>query len=351
MAQAECGSRPWIAVHFSPATWPDGFRETVVADLQASLGERDIDVCPAQTRSQSLPLAHITLTVPRKETVRIGVVARDAKAQQQFTREVSLSEVPRDGRAFAIALATDELISAGWEELALLPLPKDKKQSTSSSQAAEPPATEAADDRDASAPGDVSSALEDEPDPPADPRAPPGVALGVFGMAEIFASGQRYAGAEVRVRAALGETFDDAPWSLEGALAAAVGSDVDVAGFGQVEADAQVAGVWLRYAMSQTRTVGFGAAAGTRLGTYRFVGTPNASAQQAGVSGADVSEPFWSGEFKLDAEVSLAGPLYFSAALGFAIPIIDVEARLDGQAVTAASRFTFNPSAGLFLQW
>src|SRR5690606_15646203 len=156
-------------------------------------------------------------------------------------------------------------------------------------------------------------------------------------MAELFESGQRYLGAEVRVRVALGETFADAPWALEAGLAAAVGNDVAVAGFGDFASDAKVIGLWLRYALSRSRSVGFGASAGTRLGTYSFTGTSTGDAQPAGSASGNVSAPFWSGEFKLDTDVNLAGPVFFSVALSVGIPIIDLEPRVQGQPIDRKS--------------
>ncbi len=178
-AQGACGTRAWIAVDFSATDWPSTFCDTVLADLKASLGERKIDVCQVPTPTTP-PIARITLTSPKPLTAGIMVVAADATATKRASRTVSLDNVPADGRAFAVALATDELLSASWDELALV-VPEPTK--------AEPlaPAT---------------------PVPLPERELPlPNNTLGLFGLGDVFLGAQRSWGGELRYGVRLGEKF------------------------------------------------------------------------------------------------------------------------------------------------
>lgn len=387
-----CGKRPWIAVHFAAGRWPNKFKETIVADLQASLGERDIDVCPARTKSERQALARITLSTPRRSLVRISVVARDGDAKKRVSRQLSLSSVPPDGRAFAIALATDELISASWEALALLPTaPRDSSSagstftaegtaplSSSASSKADPgaattrgstPGTAGTAERSSADTAGVDDATADAVTTDAsyadsadgaedlgasnDARHADEAAdkaLGLYGMADIFFSGQRYVGSEARLRVALGDTFETVRWALEGSLSGASGGAVDVEGIGQVQSGAALAGVWLRYAFSRSEVVDISAALGGRFGYYRFSGASTPEAQAAIAPGAHVTEAYLSADLRFDGEVKIVGPLFFAVALGLAYPIVGIEEHAR-QAATAAPSFIFNPSAGLVLQW
>ena len=52
-------------------------------------------------------------------SVAVSVEVRDAVTEKRVSRDVDLTRVPADGRAFAIALAVDELVWASWAEIAL----------------------------------------------------------------------------------------------------------------------------------------------------------------------------------------------------------------------------------------
>jgi hypothetical protein len=120
------GGRPWVALSFSGRFAP-GFELRVSQDLTAGLAARGIRVCPrSSTETASAPpLADIQLSAEAETMVDVSVEVRDAVTQKRVGRDLDLARVPSDGRAFAVALAADELLQASWIELAL---ERDKKK-------------------------------------------------------------------------------------------------------------------------------------------------------------------------------------------------------------------------------
>lgn len=119
--EASCpGGRRWVALSFT-GTFPEGFERAVAQDLTAGLAARGIQVCPPQAREAATeaPLADIRLSAEREQTVGVSVDVRDSVTQKRVGRDIDLTRVPADGRAFAAALAADELLQASWVELAL----------------------------------------------------------------------------------------------------------------------------------------------------------------------------------------------------------------------------------------
>jgi hypothetical protein len=120
------GGRPWVALSFS-GRFTRGFERSVSQDLTAGLAARGIRVCPRSSRATASapPLADIRLSAEAETMVDVSVEVRDAVTQKRVGRDLDLARVPSDGRAFAVALAADELLQASWVELAL---ERDKKK-------------------------------------------------------------------------------------------------------------------------------------------------------------------------------------------------------------------------------
>jgi len=141
-AHAACdeGHQAWVRVSFSGVHSP-AFARAVLADLEAGLSRSDLSLCPlvSDPRSDSAALAAVEPTIEStiepaivlaiegetKDRVAVHVQMRTGGAARLLERNVDLSHVPGDSRAFAVALVADELIRAGWaeRELAAEPAP------------------------------------------------------------------------------------------------------------------------------------------------------------------------------------------------------------------------------------
>lgn len=321
-AQPACGQRPWIAVDFLEASWPEQFRETVLADLRGSLSERRIDVCLPDQATVRTPLARITLTAPSEVTVSIVVVAADEKAQKRASRIVSLATVPSDGRPFAVALATDELLQASWSELALLP------PEVQTHEAPPPP----------------------PPLPPPLPVIEPPKLSSLSGAALVdwFVGKQSYGGIELRFRYTLSNNLR---WSLEGAFGGALGKRVESA-HGTVRSSSALGAAWLRYVAQFVGNGQLGVATGVRLGYHTFTGNPLAlSDGDTSVSARSVSGMASSLMGRFDARLPIAASTFCDLGIEIGVPLQSLQITDSGAIVTGATGFRFTPSVGAGLQW
>lgn len=325
-AQGACGTRAWIAVDFSATGWPSTFCDTVLADLKASLGERKIDVCQVPTPTTP-PIARITLTSPKPLTAGIVVVAADATATKRAARTVSLDSVPADGRAFAVALATDELLSASWDELALV-VPEPVHQ-------AEP------------------SALPDDPVDAPQLSAPNAAlasqALGVYGFGDVFLAAQRSLGVELRYGIRLG---DDSPWTVNVAFGGSLGEEV-VTSNGSISSNAWMAGAWLRYGWLERHAVSLGASVGARVGYHTFSGHPPAARTSDSSPVETSSAQDWVYSFGLrgDTRIALSRAVGLELAIDVGTPISGVEITDTEQVATGTTGLRLTPSVGVLVQW
>jgi hypothetical protein len=112
-------SLPWVRVEFAPGPWSEELEARAFADLRAGLANRQIAACRGDARAARPPIAVIRIESESPESARVTVEIEDAVTRKRVQRDVDLSKVPRDGRAFAIALAADELVWASWAELGL----------------------------------------------------------------------------------------------------------------------------------------------------------------------------------------------------------------------------------------
>lgn len=177
-AEQSCrGQRPFVSVHVPDTLGDRGFGEQVVAQLNASLAARGIDVCRDAART-TVPIARVVLVADPAERVTITVEAQDAVTRKRVARDFDLTALPRDAWALALAVGADEILRASWAELALR-----TKQ----------------DDR-AAAPAPVQSIVEEGVVPEED-QAERALTLGVAGVADAFSAGHTQVGVDLRAAA------------------------------------------------------------------------------------------------------------------------------------------------------
>jgi hypothetical protein len=118
-SESSCGQsgQPWVSVGFAEGSWSEGLRQAALQDLKAGLATRHIDTCQEGDGPARPPVAAIRITSSGAESVQVTVEIRDSVTEKRVSRDVDLSSVPLDGRAFAIALAADELVWASWAEI------------------------------------------------------------------------------------------------------------------------------------------------------------------------------------------------------------------------------------------
>jgi hypothetical protein len=321
-AQGSCGTRRWIALDFSATDWPSTFRDTVLADLKASLGERKIDVCQVPTPTTP-PIARITLTSPKPLTAGIVVVAADEAATKRASRTITLDNVPADGRAFAVALATDELLSASWDELALI--------------VPEPP--QAPEPRESVSVPIVRTEGSSLPDN----------RLGLFGLIDAFVGGQRGAGAELQYGHRIGK---GSPWSLRLAFGALLGQTVRTSN-GSITSQAWTGGGWLHYAWLESHAISLGAAVGSRFGRHTFIGhgPADGASDSSAVETSTAHDWVYSFGVRGDARIALSDAVGLDLALDVGQPISGVEITDTQQVVTGTTGLRLTPSVGVVAQW
>ena len=175
-SEESCGRlRPYVELHFEGREFTPAFVSAMLGDLGAGLREQGIDACPEQ-QGVGRPVARVTLRSSESEPLRIGIEVSDAVTDKRLERSVDLRRLPEDGRAFALAVATDELLRASWVELRL-------SRREPPPQAPPPEVSRAVERALPSAPRAIESAL-DEP------------ALGLRLATEYFTEGQTHFGAD-----------------------------------------------------------------------------------------------------------------------------------------------------------
>ncbi len=116
--QPSCGTeRPWVEV---VVTHPDpAFAARVAADLRAGLAATRIDTCERAQIERPRPLATVLVSASTAALSTFSVDVTDSVTQKRLVRDVDLRDVPEDGRAFALAVAAEELLRASWAELSV----------------------------------------------------------------------------------------------------------------------------------------------------------------------------------------------------------------------------------------
>jgi hypothetical protein len=171
LAVEPCPSREsWVRVDVQGAA-PD-FARRVLEDLRAGLAGSRVGAC-ADDLAGKPPLAVVRVVPSRDEPTRYAIDVSDAVTRKRLVRDVDLRRVPPDGRAFAIAVAAEELLRASWAELEL----RDRKR--------EPPAPSEA---------PLQAPSREAPPPPSRSN---GDALGARFALEHYAHGQTQVGGDI----------------------------------------------------------------------------------------------------------------------------------------------------------
>jgi hypothetical protein len=164
------GDKPWVAVS---GDLPAAFADAVRSDLRAGLAPSSIDVCRDDASSATEALARVSIAPVAGGDARYNLEVTDSVTRKRVERQLSLERLPADGRAFALAVAAEELLRASWAELAL--------RGVHSAQTAAPP--------------EVRAIVADAERPPR--IAPRFVALGARLGFEHFTGGQTHYGADL----------------------------------------------------------------------------------------------------------------------------------------------------------
>ena len=320
-AQQACGAdgRPWVSLAFSEGQWPTGFADKVLGDLRAGLTNRGIDACADGTGpSTEPPLATVRVASVDKKSVAVSVEIRDAVTEKRVSRDVDLARVPADGRAFATAIAVDELVWASWAEIALAKRHRSERAAPETRKAP-PPEVVAGVGREL--PSERSSEL----------------ALRFAG--EHYLGGQTLLGADAATLLPLSERL-----MLD--LGAGIRQGLRVAApDGHVLSSAIGIGGSLRFALVHLPVADVGVSLGSRVASTRFRGAAGAGGEQAELSGLTAYAR--AGAF---TSLHLGGAFRFDGAIGGGAPLRALEATDDGRVVTGVSGLELFLSLGLTVE-
>ena len=95
------------------------FAAQIISDLRAGLAPSRIDSCQAEPLTRKPPLATVKIAPTPQASTTYSIDVSDSLTQKRIGRDIDLEHVPEDGRAFALAVAAEELLRASWAELAL----------------------------------------------------------------------------------------------------------------------------------------------------------------------------------------------------------------------------------------
>ncbi len=315
---ARCGSgRPWVSVEFTGQAWAQRSRSEVMEDLRAGLGSEQIDVCRRAEAASSAPLAAITLKMKDPANLSVTIELLDEVTKKRIGRDVSLANIPEDGRPLATAIAADELLRASWAEVAL-----DKRERPP----APPPEVSAA----------VSRVLPDRSSASA-------ARAGRFGIG-ARAAAERYdrhteVGADVFLRPRFAPS-----WGAELALGLRDGL-VEASEHGRIDARASAMGLGAWLSLARFPAFELSLELGARASRVVFSGEPAASA-----SGRE--EAGWAlyGRAGASPALRLVEPLWVTAVLGAGAPLKTFAASDDSRLVTGVRGIEWFGSLGVMAE-
>lgn len=313
-AETCAGQKPWVAVSGSV---PAAFAEAVRSDLQAGLSPSRIDVCGERTPEGSEALALVSIQPAPGQAARYTLEVTDSVTHKRVSRELSLEKLPPDGRAFALAVAAEELLRASWAELAL--------RGVHSPRTAAPPEVRA-----------IVAEAETERAPAPPPRF---VALGARLAFERFLGGQTHYGADLFGVLPLGGL-------VSGSLALGARRALSVrAPHGDIGASALSAELGLSVALIQRGGLDFGAFASARLLRLGFEPEASAGATSSARSGLALTS-------RLGLALAFGSPglVRCYSALGAGLPLKSFAAADAGTTVTGVSELELFASTGLALE-
>jgi hypothetical protein len=320
-AEPTCATngRPWVSLAFAAGAWPASFADKVLGDLRAGLTNRGIEACADGTGPTNVqPLASVQIASVDKKSVAVSVEIRDAVTEKRVSRDVDLARVPADGRAFAIAIAVDELVWASWAELALA---RTRRAAQAVPKQAKAP------------PPEVVQGVADEL--PSQPSSQ----LDLRFAGEHYLGGQTLLGADLAALLPLAERL-----TLD--LGAGIRQGLRVsAPDGHVLSSAIGLGASLRFAFLHATAADVGLSLGSRVAITRFRGAALGNAEQAELSGLTAYAR--AGAF---TALHLGGAFRLDGAAGGGAPFRALEATDDGRVVTGVSGMELFLTLGLTVE-
>lgn len=315
-AEPRCGqtSRPWVSLTFSEHAWPAGFERAVLQDFQAGLAAHSIDVCQGSPGSQRAAVAVVQVSARGGTSVGVSVDLRDSVTEKRVGRDIDLSLVPADGRAFAVAIAVDELLRASWAELAL----ERPTQPT------------------VARPREVDQVVEQVLPERARKRAS---RVGARGATERFFGGQTHLGADASFRGPLSQAL-----RLELTVGGREALTVQTPG-GRVSATAFGAETSVQWLFWQTPDFELGPGLGARILRTEFRGIPEPGSIGANWSGAAIYA-------RANAAMAarLFRPIWLELGAGVGAPLRALEARDAERSITGTSGLELSFHAGLSVE-
>jgi hypothetical protein len=306
--------QPWVALD---GDVPASLAEAVRSDLRAGLTPSSIQVCAAPPPNGAEPLARVTIKQAERSGERFSVDVTDSVTKKRIGRDVSLAQLPSEGRAFALAVAAEELLRASWAELAL--------RGAHTARAAPPP--------------EVQAVVEEVKPSDAESRALRAPALGARLAFERFLGGQTHFGADLFAAVPLGRVAG-------GVLALGARRGLSVrAPHGSVAASALSAEAGLSLAFVQEPSVSLDAFVSGRLLRLELEPEAEPGSRASAASGLVVTS-----RAGLMLAFGRRGLLRSYSALGAGLPLKSFAASDSGRIFTGATELELFGSTGLALE-
>jgi hypothetical protein len=276
------------------------------------LGRHGIDACPDGTGPAHPHLAAVRIAWLEEPKVVVTVEIKDRVTQKRVSRDVDLSSVPSDGRGFAIAIATDELVWASWVEVAMRPRAKAAPRSV---------------------PREVVAGVEAEL-----PRGPES-RLGAEAALEHFGGGQTHLGADAMLFVPFSPRF-----GFDARLGVREGRDT-VAEHGRVLSHALGVAAHLRYMLLRASSIELGALAGARATLLRLEGDA-----REGATDATASDIVVCARAGVVSSIELGGGVWLELGGTAGYTLMGLEATDEGQVVSGASGTELGAALGISVE-
>jgi hypothetical protein len=313
-AAPSCGhpDKPWVSVAFAGGEWPASLTSSVLGDLRVGLGRHGIDACPDGAGPAHPHLAAVRIAWLEGPKVVVTVEIKDSVTQKRVSRDVDLSSVPSDGRGFAIAIATDELVWASWVEVAMRPRAKAAPRS---------------------APREVVAGVEAEL-----PRGPES-RLGAEAALEHFGGGQTHLGADAMLLVPVSPRF-----GFDARLGVREGRDT-VAEHGRVLSHALGVAAHLRYLVLRASSIELGALAGVRATLLRLEGDA-----REGATDATASDIVVCARAGVVSSIELGGGVWLELGGTAGYTLVGLEATDEERVVSGASGTELGAALGISVE-
>jgi hypothetical protein len=306
--------QPWVALG---GDVPASLAEAVRSDLRAGLAPSSIQVCAEPPPKGAEPLARVTIKPSDRSGARFSLDVTDSVTKKRIGRDVSLAQLPSEGRAFALAVAAEELLRASWAELAL--------RGAHTVRSAPPP--------------EVRAVVEEVTPAQVEPRPLRALALGGRLAFEHFLGGQTHFGADLFAVTPLGRVAGGVF-----ALGARRGLSVQ-APHGAVAASALSAEAGISLAFVQQPGISLDAFVSGRLLRLEFEPEAEPGSRASPESGWVVTS-----RAGLMLSFGRRGLLRSYSALGAGLPLQSFAASDSGRVITGATELELFASTGLALE-